>query len=130
MSFQAGERAATGTPLSSAAYDSDKVLRHRLSITVTEILDMTGGLIYLILFQVESYFDQAFLKEDEIGAGDFGRVFRVRSRVSLKLSVKSCQSLFAQVDQKVYAVKIARERYRGPTDRARKLEEVNNCSQF
>ena len=91
---------------------------------------MTGGLIYLILFQVESYFDQAFLKEDEIGAGDFGRVFRVRSRVSLKLSVKSCQSLFVQVDQKVYAVKIARERYRGPTDRARKLEEVNTCNQF
>ena len=29
-----------------------------------------------------------------------------------------------QVDQNVYAVKIARERYRGPTDRARKLEEV------
>ena len=57
VSFQAGERAATGTPLSSAAYDSDKV---------------------------ESYFDQAFVKEDEIGAGDFGRVFRVRSRVSLK----------------------------------------------
>ena len=33
VSFQAGERAATGTPLSSAAYDSDKV---------------------------ENYFDQAF----------------------------------------------------------------------
>jgi len=81
VSFQAGERAATGTPLSSSAYDADKV---------------------------ESYFDQAFVKEDEIGAGDFGRVFRVRSKV----------------DQNVYAVKIARERYRGPTDRARKLEEV------
>ena len=54
VSFQAGERAATGTPLSSAAYDADKV---------------------------ESYFDQAFIKEEEIGAGDFGRVFRVRSRV-------------------------------------------------
>ena len=54
MSSQAGERAATGTPLSSSAYDADKV---------------------------ESYFDQAFIKEDEIGAGDFGRVFRVRSKV-------------------------------------------------
>ena len=34
------------------------------------------------------------------------------------------------MDQKVYAVKIARERYRGPTDRARKLEEVKSlcCS--
>ena len=28
------------------------------------------------------------------------------------------------MDKKVYAVKIARERYRGPTDRASKLEEV------
>ena len=63
VSFQAGERAATGTPLSSAAYDSDKV---------------------------ESYFDQAFVKEDEIGAGDFGRVFRVRSRVSLKRVILHC----------------------------------------
>ena len=35
---------------------------------------------------MESYFDQAFLKEDEIGAGDFGRVFRVRSRVGSELS--------------------------------------------
>ena len=43
-------------------------------------------MVNLILLQVESYFDQAFVKEDEIGAGDFGRVFRVRSRVSLKHS--------------------------------------------
>ena len=77
--------------------------------------------------QVESYFDQAFLKEDEIGAGDFGRVFRVRSRVGSKLSVWWSDIEFVdQVDQKVYAVKIARERYRGPTDRARKLEEVKS----
>ena len=39
-------------------------------------------------------------------------------------------SLCAQVDQKVYAVKIARERYRGPTDRARKLEEVERFFVF
>ena len=87
-------------------------------------------MVNLILLQVESYFDQAFVKEDEIGAGDFGRVFRVRSRVSLKHSFWKifCSSeLFcAQVDQKVYAVKIARERYRGPSDRARKLEEVDS----
>ena len=84
---------------------------------------------------MESYFDQAFVKEDEIGAGDFGRVFRVRSRVSLKHSfwkifcfseLLSRLSFCAQVDQTVYAVKIARERYRGPSDRARKLEEVES----
>ena len=108
VSFQAGERAATGTPLSSAAYDADKV---------------------------ESYFDQAFIKEEEIGAGDFGRVFRVRSRVGAIFSTyillkkkksknTSPQLSYGQVDKKVYAVKIARERYRGPTDRASKLEEV------
>ena len=77
---------------------------------------------------MESYFDQAFVKEDEIGAGDFGRVFRVRSRVSFFMYNLKMEkmSLCAQVDQKVYAVKIARERYRGPTDRARKLEEVES----
>lgn len=74
---------------------------------------------------MESYFDQAFLKEDEIGAGDFGRVFRVRSRVGSLRDIEFPHlCTYEQVDQKVYAVKIARERYRGPTDRARKLEEV------
>ena len=34
------------------------------------------------------------------------------------------------MDQKVYAVKIARERYRGPTDRTRKLEEVESRELF
>ena len=41
-----------------------------------------------------------------------------------------CWSLCSQVDQKVYAVKIARERYRGPTDRTRKLEEVESWELF
>ena len=43
-----------------------------------------------------------------MGAGCFGNVFRVKSKV----------------DNELYAVKIARETYRGNTDRAQKLEEV------
>jgi len=71
----------TGTPLQSATYEPSKAI---------------------------SYFEQAFTKEAEIGAGYFGTVYRVRSKD----------------DQRQYAVKIARERYRGPSDRARKLEEA------
>eukprot|EP00092_Neocalanus_flemingeri_P036583 GFUD01039832.1.p1 GENE.GFUD01039832.1~~GFUD01039832.1.p1 ORF type:complete len:603 (+),score=176.77 GFUD01039832.1:64-1872(+) len=71
----------TGTPLHSAVYDTKKD---------------------------QSYFQQAFIIEAEVGAGYFGTVYRVRSRE----------------DSQLYAVKIAREVYRGPSDRARKLEEV------
>jgi len=71
----------TGTPLHSAVYDTKKD---------------------------QSYFQQAFIIEAEVGAGYFGTVYRVRSKE----------------DSQLYAVKIAREVYRGPTDRARKLEEV------
>jgi len=71
----------TGTPLHSSVYDTKKA---------------------------QSYFQQAFLVEAEVGAGYFGTVYRVRSKE----------------DSKLYAVKIAREVYKGPTDRARKLEEV------
>jgi len=81
VSFNAGQDTVTGTPLQSATYEPSKAI---------------------------SYFEQAFTKEAEIGAGYFGTVYRVRSKD----------------DQQVYAVKIARERYRGPTDRARKLEEA------
>jgi len=56
----------------------------------------------------QPYLQQAFIIEAEVGAGYFGTVYRVRSRE----------------DSQLYAVKIAREVYRGPTDRARKLEEV------
>jgi len=71
----------TGTPLHSSVYDTKKA---------------------------QSYFQQAFIVEAEVGAGYFGTVYRVRSKE----------------DGRLYAVKIAREVYKGPTDRARKLEEV------
>ena len=70
-----------------------------------------------------SYFEQAFAIETKIGAGCFGNVYRVKSKE----------------DGKLYAVKIAREVYRGQTDRALKLEEVrkhqvllphSNCVHF
>ncbi len=55
-----------------------------------------------------SYFEQAFAIEGQIGEGYFGKVIKVRSRK----------------DGKLYAVKIAKDRYKGSSDRARKLEEV------
>ncbi len=55
-----------------------------------------------------SFFEQAFVTEGQLGEGHFGKVCRVRSRK----------------DGKLYAVKIARDRYKGSSDRARKLEEV------
>jgi len=55
-----------------------------------------------------SYFEQAFTIEEKIGAGCFGTVYKVRSKE----------------DGKLYAVKIAREKYRGLSDRKEKLEEV------
>jgi len=58
--------------------------------------------------KTESYFEQAFVIEKKIGAGYFGTVYRVKNRE----------------DSQLYAVKIAREMYKGPSDRARKLEEV------
>jgi len=75
------KHSVTKTPLHSATYDTKKD---------------------------QSYFQQAFIIEAEIGAGSFGTVYRVRSRE----------------DGQMYAVKIAREVYKGPTDRAKKLEEV------
>lgn len=86
----------TGTPLHSSVYDNNKK---------------------------QSYFQQAFLIESEIGEGCFGTVYRVRSKE----------------DGKVYAVKIARDKYKGPSDRKRKLDEVrkhqflpkhSNCVRF
>ncbi|TRY70416.1 hypothetical protein TCAL_16409 [Tigriopus californicus] len=71
----------------------------------------------------QSYFEQAFTVEKEIGEGHFGKVYRVRSKE----------------DGRLYAVKIAQECYKGDNDRARKLEEVRkhefllhhpNCVRF
>ncbi|CAH1786957.1 unnamed protein product [Owenia fusiformis] len=56
----------------------------------------------------ELYFDQCFQIERKLGAGSFGEVFQVVSKE----------------DGKRYAVKRSRERFRGGTDRKRKLEEV------
>lgn len=55
-----------------------------------------------------SYFEQAFVIESKIGAGCFGNVYRVRSKD----------------DGQLFAVKIARDKYRGVSDRREKLEEV------
>ncbi|KAK7500375.1 hypothetical protein BaRGS_00008282 [Batillaria attramentaria] len=56
----------------------------------------------------ELYFDQCFEVIAKIGAGSFGEVFKVRSKE----------------DGKLYAVKKSQEKYRGESDRKRKLEEV------
>ncbi|XP_064602098.1 membrane-associated tyrosine- and threonine-specific cdc2-inhibitory kinase-like [Liolophura sinensis] len=54
------------------------------------------------------YFHQCFEIVSKIGAGSFGDAYKVRSRE----------------DGKYYAVKRSRERFRGESDRKRKLEEV------
>jgi len=56
----------------------------------------------------ESYYQQAFKEISRIGSGYFGTVFKVQSKE----------------DGQMYAIKIANERYRGYSDRDRKLEEV------
>lgn len=56
----------------------------------------------------ESYFEQCFVVEKKIGCGSFGDVFKVKSKE----------------DNKYYAVKKSRERFKGKLDRERKLQEV------
>jgi len=56
----------------------------------------------------KSYFQQAFTVEAKIGAGYFGTVYKVKSKA----------------DGKLFAIKIANDRYKGFGDRDRKLEEV------
>ncbi|XP_013407437.1 membrane-associated tyrosine- and threonine-specific cdc2-inhibitory kinase [Lingula anatina] len=56
----------------------------------------------------ELFFDQCFVVCTKLGAGSFGEVFKVQSKE----------------DGKYYAVKRSRERFRGESDRKRKLEEV------
>jgi len=69
------------------------------------------------------YFNQCFEVVSKLGAGSFGEVFKVRSKE----------------DGKMYAVKRSRERFRGESDRRRKLQEVQkhevlprhpNCVRF
>ncbi|RWS08077.1 membrane-associated tyrosine- and threonine-specific cdc2-inhibitory kinase-like protein [Dinothrombium tinctorium] len=62
----------------------------------------------------ESYFDQCFQVFEKIGSGSFGDVFRVRSKE----------------DGMFYAVKKSRERFKGKSDRQRKLEEVAKHEQL
>lgn len=54
------------------------------------------------------YILQCFEVEEKLGSGSFGNVFKVKSKEN------GCY----------YAVKIAREPFRGPSDRQRKLQEV------
>ncbi|XP_053384462.1 membrane-associated tyrosine- and threonine-specific cdc2-inhibitory kinase-like isoform X2 [Mercenaria mercenaria] len=54
------------------------------------------------------YFNQCFQVISQLGAGSFGEVYKVKSKE----------------DSKFYAVKKSRDRFRGQSDRRRKLEEV------
>jgi len=69
-----------------------------------------GGLISKIydLKKHRSFFDQCFIVEGNLGCGSFGKVYKVKSKE----------------DGKYYAVKKSREKFKGHSDRVRKLEEV------
>lgn len=56
----------------------------------------------------DSYFKQCFIIEEKIGSGSFGDVFKVKSRD----------------DDRYYAVKVSREKFKGKSDREEKLNEV------
>lgn len=62
----------------------------------------------------ESYFEQCFHVECKIGSGSFGDVFKVKSKE----------------DGRYYAIKKSRERFKGKSDRERKLEEVRKHEQL
>lgn len=64
--------------------------------------------------RTESYFEQCFTIEEKIGSGSFGDVFKCLSRD----------------DGKYYAIKKSRERYKGKSDRTRKLQEVAKHEQL
>ncbi|KJE88565.1 hypothetical protein CAOG_08396 [Capsaspora owczarzaki ATCC 30864] len=58
----------------------------------------------------QTYFEQCFVSLERMGSGSFGNVFKVRSRE----------------DGRVYAIKIAKQRFRSQTDRLEKISEVYN----
>ncbi|XP_076062050.1 membrane-associated tyrosine- and threonine-specific cdc2-inhibitory kinase-like isoform X2 [Oratosquilla oratoria] len=71
----------------------------------------------------DSYFEQCYVIEEKLGAGSFGEVYRVRSKE----------------DGRLYACKKTLLRFRGESDRRRRMEEVQkhenlpkhpNCVQF
>uniref|UniRef100_T1JYP1 Membrane-associated tyrosine- and threonine-specific cdc2-inhibitory kinase n=1 Tax=Tetranychus urticae TaxID=32264 RepID=T1JYP1_TETUR len=62
----------------------------------------------------ESYFQQCFKIEKKIGSGSFGNVYKCISKD----------------DGKYYAIKKSRERYKGKSDRDRRLQEVAKHEQL
>lgn len=98
-------------PPKSRVFRRDSELLRAQAVTFSQGKQLQGTPLHSAAYdggKAATYFSQAFVKEAEIGAGYFGTVYRVRSRE----------------DRKLYAVKVGRERYRGPSDRGRKLEEV------
>ena len=93
--------AVTETPLSSTVYDDKK-----------------GG----------SYFEQAFTVERQIGEGCFGKTKSYFGSIRFWFHHHSFSGTVYQVkckeDNQTYAVKKAKEMYKGTIDRALKLEEV------
>jgi membrane-associated tyrosine/threonine-specific cdc2-inhibitory kinase len=60
------------------------------------------------------FFQQCFIIEGSLGCGSFGKVYRVKSKE----------------DQKYYAIKKSKEKFKGHSDRIRKLEEVAKHEQL
>ena len=74
----------------------------------------------------ESYFEQAFIIERKIGAGCFGKVFinYPDCYFSMMNFIGTVYKVKCKEDNQIYAVKIAKEMYKGQSDRTLKLEEV------
>ncbi|XP_074660292.1 membrane-associated tyrosine- and threonine-specific cdc2-inhibitory kinase-like [Tubulanus polymorphus] len=129
------ERAGGGTPRDclppkppvksappiSRIYLQRPVLKAQLVSFLPE--QQTGCLTNYNQQSEELYFDQCFEVHSKLGSGSFGEVFKVRSKD----------------DGNFYAVKRSRDKFRGESDRCRKLEEVakheklkkhENCVRF